>query len=154
MAAPRLFDQVRERIRVEHYSLRTEEAYLHWIRRFIFFRGERQPRDMQGDRRDLVLSENGDCHHFHFSRAGDGWSSPRSMRVTMAASFAWLGAGTPPSAPLRAMKPFIASISVRRPLRMSCAIEGRWMSSRGLAPALGTSSVSTSASAAASPSAA
>ena len=41
MAAPRLLDQVRERIRVKHYSLRTEDAYLHWIRRFIFFHGKR-----------------------------------------------------------------------------------------------------------------
>ena len=55
----------------------------------------------------------------------------------MPASFTWLGAATPTSAPLRAMKPFMASISVRRPLRMSCAIDGRWMSPRGLAPAFG-----------------
>ncbi len=34
MAAPRLLDQVRERIRVKHYSLRTEDAYLHWIKRY------------------------------------------------------------------------------------------------------------------------
>ncbi len=31
----KLLDQVREAIRVRHYSLRTEEAYIHWIRRFI-----------------------------------------------------------------------------------------------------------------------
>ena len=37
MAALKLLDMVRERIRVKHYSLRTEDAYLHWIRRFIFF---------------------------------------------------------------------------------------------------------------------
>jgi len=37
MPAPKLLDQVRERIRVKHYSLWTEDAYLHWIRRFIFF---------------------------------------------------------------------------------------------------------------------
>ncbi len=43
MAAPRLLDQVRERIRVKHYSLRTEDAYLHWIRRFIFFHGKCHP---------------------------------------------------------------------------------------------------------------
>ena len=35
--------------------------------------------------------------------AGEGLSSPRSMRVTISASLAWLGAGTPTSAPLRAM---------------------------------------------------
>ena len=34
---PKLLDQVRAAIRLRHYSLRTEEAYVHWIRRFIFF---------------------------------------------------------------------------------------------------------------------
>jgi integron integrase len=43
---PKLLDQVRERIRVKHYSIRTEETYLGWIRRFIFFHGKRHPREM------------------------------------------------------------------------------------------------------------
>ena len=34
-AEPRLLDRVREVIRFRHYSLRTEEAYLGWIRRFV-----------------------------------------------------------------------------------------------------------------------
>jgi integron integrase len=45
-AAPRLLDEVRARIRLKHYSLRTEQAYLHWIKRFIFFHDKRHPRDM------------------------------------------------------------------------------------------------------------
>ena len=44
--APRLMDQVRERIRVKHYSLKTEAAYCGWIRRFILAHGKRHPRDM------------------------------------------------------------------------------------------------------------
>ncbi len=43
---PRLIDQVRDRIRVKHYSLRTEQAYIQWIKRFIFFHGKRHPKDM------------------------------------------------------------------------------------------------------------
>lgn len=43
---PRLLDQVRERCRVKHYSLRTERAYAHWIRRFILFNDKRHPRDL------------------------------------------------------------------------------------------------------------
>jgi len=39
----RLLDQVRERIRVKHYSIRTEQAYADWIRRFILFHGKRHP---------------------------------------------------------------------------------------------------------------
>jgi len=39
-------DQVRDRIRTLHYSLRTEEAYVNWIKRFILHHGKRHPRDM------------------------------------------------------------------------------------------------------------
>lgn len=43
---PRLLAQVREIIRIKHYSPRTEEAYIHWIKRFIFFHGTRHPAEM------------------------------------------------------------------------------------------------------------
>jgi integron integrase len=43
---PRLLEQVRTRIRVKHYSLRTEEQYVGWIRRFILFHGKRHPAQM------------------------------------------------------------------------------------------------------------
>lgn len=39
-------EQVRNAIRVRHYSIRTEEAYLGWVKRFILFHGKRHPRDM------------------------------------------------------------------------------------------------------------
>jgi integron integrase len=44
--SPRLLDQVRAAVRLRHYSLRTEQAYVHWIRRFILFHGKRHPREM------------------------------------------------------------------------------------------------------------
>ena len=43
---PRLLDQARDTIRLKHYSLRTEETYVHWIKRFIYFHGKRHPREM------------------------------------------------------------------------------------------------------------
>jgi len=43
---PRLLDRVREAIRARHYSRRTEKAYVHWIRRFIFFYNKRHPAEM------------------------------------------------------------------------------------------------------------
>jgi integron integrase len=43
---PRLLDRVREAIRARHYSLRTEEAYVGWIRRYILFHGKRHPLEM------------------------------------------------------------------------------------------------------------
>jgi integron integrase len=42
----RLLDQVRETIRARYYSRRTEEAYVHWIKRFIYFSGRRHPREL------------------------------------------------------------------------------------------------------------
>ena len=41
-----LLDQVRDQIRTLHYSIRTEEAYLKWVREFILFHGKRHPNDM------------------------------------------------------------------------------------------------------------
>ena len=43
---PRLLDRVREAIRARHYSRRTEKAYVHWIKRYIFFHGKRHPAEM------------------------------------------------------------------------------------------------------------
>jgi len=43
---PRLLDQVRQAILARHYSRRTEKAYVHWIKRFIFFHGKRHPIEM------------------------------------------------------------------------------------------------------------
>jgi integron integrase len=40
---PRLLTQLREAIRYKHYSYRTEQAYVHWVRRFILFSGKRHP---------------------------------------------------------------------------------------------------------------
>lgn len=45
-AAPRLLDQLRAAVRLRHYALRTEEAYVGWVRRFILFHGKRHPRDL------------------------------------------------------------------------------------------------------------
>jgi len=47
MTPPRLLEQVRAEIRARHYSRRTEDAYVHWIRRFIVFHGRRHPRELR-----------------------------------------------------------------------------------------------------------
>ncbi len=43
---PRLLDRVREALRTRHYSRRTEKAYVHWVKRYIFFHGKRHPAEM------------------------------------------------------------------------------------------------------------
>lgn len=46
--APKLLDLVREKLRLLHYSIRTEDQYVQWIKRFILFHGKRHPREMEG----------------------------------------------------------------------------------------------------------
>ncbi len=48
-ASPRLLDQVRDVVRRRHYSYRTEETYLHWIKRFIYFSDKQHPRELGAD---------------------------------------------------------------------------------------------------------
>ena len=43
---PKLLDQVRAKIRLKHYSIHTEQAYVDWIRRYILFHGKRHPQEM------------------------------------------------------------------------------------------------------------
>lgn len=43
---PRLLDRVRAEIRARHYSIRTEDTYVDWIRRYILFHHKRHPQDM------------------------------------------------------------------------------------------------------------
>ncbi len=45
-SSPKLLDRVRWQLRVKHYSIRTEEAYVDWIRRYILFQGKRHPNEM------------------------------------------------------------------------------------------------------------
>ena len=40
---PRLLDRVRDALRIKHYSYRTEQAYLHWIKRYIYFHQKQHP---------------------------------------------------------------------------------------------------------------
>ena len=46
MSSPKLLDQVRTVALVKHYSLKTEHAYLNWIKRFIFYDNKQHPKEM------------------------------------------------------------------------------------------------------------
>jgi len=46
MAKSVILEQVRQTCRLKHYSLKTEKAYLTWIRRFIIFNNKRHPKEM------------------------------------------------------------------------------------------------------------
>ena len=53
---PRLLDQVREKIRIRHYSIRTEQSYLDWIKRYILFHGKKHPKDMGAPQVEAFLT--------------------------------------------------------------------------------------------------
>ena len=53
---PRLLEQVRNAIRVRHYSIRTEEAYVQWIKRYIYFHEKRHPKDLNAKHVAAFLS--------------------------------------------------------------------------------------------------
>ena len=52
----RLIDQVRERVRYLHYSIRTEQAYVHWIKAFVRFHGLRHPSELGAPEVEAFLS--------------------------------------------------------------------------------------------------
>jgi integron integrase len=54
---PKLLDQVREVIRMKHYSIRTEQAYVDWIKRYIFFHNKRHPQEMGEDEIRSFISD-------------------------------------------------------------------------------------------------
>jgi len=51
-----LLDRVRDRIRIKHYSIRTEQAYCDWIRRFIIFHGKRHPSELGAEEVEAFLT--------------------------------------------------------------------------------------------------
>ena len=53
---PRLLDQVRDKIRLKHYSIRTEQAYVDWIKRFILFHNKKHPATMGAQEVEQFLS--------------------------------------------------------------------------------------------------
>jgi integron integrase len=54
--SPRLVPRIRAALRARHYSRRTEEAYVNWIKRYIFFHGKRHPSSMAGDEVNAFLT--------------------------------------------------------------------------------------------------
>jgi integron integrase len=100
--SPRLLEQVRTRIRVKHYSLRTEEQYVGWIRRFILFHGKRHPAQMGAAEVEEFLS--------HLAVAGRGGASTQNQakaallflyRQVLGQELPWLDGVTTAKTPAR-----------------------------------------------------
>ena len=54
--APKLLDQVKNAVRLRHYSIRTEEAYVRWVRRYVRFHGTRHPAELGAEEVRAFLS--------------------------------------------------------------------------------------------------
>src|SRR4030066_437442 len=53
---PKLLDQVRGKIRLKHYSIRTEQAYLDWIKRFILHFDKEHPKNLGAEAVERFLT--------------------------------------------------------------------------------------------------
>lgn len=73
--APKLLNQVRDAIRVRHYGIRTEDAYVYWMKRFILFHGKQHPRALNAAAVSAFLSH----------LAADGKVSASTQNQTLSA---------------------------------------------------------------------
>ena len=70
---PRLLDRLRGALRARHYSRRTEDAYVAWIRRYIIFHGKRHPVGMSVKADLVAYLEAVRAQHAEDLAAGAGW---------------------------------------------------------------------------------
>jgi integron integrase len=71
---PKLLDQVRDVIRRKHFSIRTEQTYVDWIKRYIFFHGKRHPNEMAEAEITAFLT--------HLARAGKVAASTQNQALS------------------------------------------------------------------------
>lgn len=72
---PKLLDRVRSALRVKHYSLRTEETYVDWAKRFILFHGKRHPNEMGEEEVAAFLTHLAEDRHVSASTQNQAFSA-------------------------------------------------------------------------------
>lgn len=88
---PRLLDQVRELLRVRHYSIRTEQTYLQWIRRFIVFNRMQHPKELGAEHVAAFLSHLAVQRHVAASTQNQALNAILFLyRDVMKVSLPWL----------------------------------------------------------------
>ena len=99
---PRLLDDVRGCLRFKHYSLRTEQAYVDWIRRFIVFSGKRHPLDLGGEEVMAFLTHLAVVGRVAASTQNQAKSALLFLyKEVLAAELPWLERVEPAKAPKR-----------------------------------------------------
>src|SRR5215211_3721165 len=74
-SAPRLLDRVRHACRVRHYSIRTEDCYADWIKRFILFHHKRHPLEMGAAEINRFLTDLAVTGHVSASTQNQAFSA-------------------------------------------------------------------------------
>ena len=116
--APRLLDQVRARIRFKHYSIRTEQAYVDWIRRFIKFNRNRHPVDLSSRDVEQFLTHLASVGHVAASTQNQAQSALLFLyREVLSRELPWLDgvvrAKTPSRLPVVLTRAEVADVLTR-----------------------------------------
>jgi integron integrase len=115
---PRLLDQVRARIRFKHYSIRTEQAYIDWIRRFIKFNRNRHPVDLSSRDVEQFLTHLASVGHVAASTQNQAQSALLFLyREVLSRELPWLEgvvrAKTPSRLPVVLTRTEVADVLTR-----------------------------------------
>ena len=88
---PRLLEQVRSIIRLKHYSIRTEEAYIRWIKEYILFHRKRHPLELGAEHVSQFLSHLAETKHVAASTQNQAASALLFLyREVLANPLPWL----------------------------------------------------------------
>ena len=99
---PLLLDVVRGKLRALHYSRRTEEAYVHWIRDYVRFHGKRHPREMGAVEVEAFLSHLANARNVSASTHQQALSALLFLyKRVLDIDLPWLGDLTRPRKPQR-----------------------------------------------------
>jgi integron integrase len=120
----RLLDQLRERLRYVHYSLRTEEAYVYWVRDFVRWAGLRHPRDMGARDLEAYLTYLSAERHVSAATHNQALSSLLFLyREVLGIDLPWLGDINRPKRPPR-IPTVLTFDEVARMLEVIDGVEG------------------------------
>ena len=98
----RLLDRVREAIRLRHYSYRTEQQYVGWIRRYILFHCRRHPRELGGTEVEAFLSHLASQRHVAAATQSQALAAPLFLyKRVLNVDLPWLGEVVRASRPKR-----------------------------------------------------
>lgn len=77
----KLEDQLKNAIRLKHFSLRTEESYVGWYRRYVLWHGKKHPGEMGEAEVAITICPTPDCQSRRKSKSGSSWKLVREWAL-------------------------------------------------------------------------